>query len=76
MNTAKMSAMASPFRIPEDPYASTDLDKDIKLIEETPGYQPTAVYHGRITFLTLTYTRHMIINFHELIGLNFRLFLS
>ncbi|XP_040012165.1 tight junction protein ZO-2-like isoform X2 [Xiphias gladius] len=34
MRTAKMSAMASPFRVPEDPYASTDLDKDTPLIEE------------------------------------------
>ncbi|XP_060893469.1 tight junction protein ZO-2-like [Labrus mixtus] len=37
MKTAKMSAMASPFRIPEDPKASAELEKDIPQIEEPPA---------------------------------------
>uniref|UniRef100_UPI0037E80863 tight junction protein ZO-2-like isoform X3 n=1 Tax=Semicossyphus pulcher TaxID=241346 RepID=UPI0037E80863 len=37
MKTAKMSAMASPFRIPEDPKASAEVDKDIPHIEEPPA---------------------------------------
>ncbi|KAI3371900.1 hypothetical protein L3Q82_006685 [Scortum barcoo] len=36
MRTAKMSAMASPFRVPEDPQASAELDKDTPHIEEPP----------------------------------------
>ncbi|XP_018524574.1 tight junction protein ZO-2 isoform X1 [Lates calcarifer] len=36
MRTTKMSAMASPFRVPEDPHASVDLDKDTPFIEEPP----------------------------------------
>ncbi|XP_045891207.1 tight junction protein ZO-2-like [Micropterus dolomieu] len=36
MRTAKMSAMASPFRVPEDPQASAELDKDTAHIEEPP----------------------------------------
>ncbi|KAM8887034.1 tight junction protein 2-like isoform 4-T4 [Spinachia spinachia] len=34
MRTAKMSAMASPFRVPEDPHTSTDLSKDTPHVEE------------------------------------------
>ncbi|XP_040897550.1 tight junction protein ZO-2-like isoform X2 [Toxotes jaculatrix] len=34
MRTAKMSAMASPFRVPEDPHASADVDKDTPVTEE------------------------------------------
>ncbi|XP_070759748.1 tight junction protein ZO-2b isoform X1 [Enoplosus armatus] len=37
MRTAKMSAMASPFRVPEDPQASAELDKDTPHIEEPPA---------------------------------------
>ncbi|XP_028434120.1 tight junction protein ZO-2b isoform X3 [Perca flavescens] len=36
MRTAKMSAMASPFRVPEDPQASAELSKDTAHIEEPP----------------------------------------
>ncbi|XP_029294783.1 tight junction protein ZO-2b [Cottoperca gobio] len=36
MKTAKMSAMASPFRVPEDPQASAELNKDTAHIEEPP----------------------------------------
>ncbi|XP_054466336.1 tight junction protein ZO-2-like [Anoplopoma fimbria] len=37
MRTAKMSAMASPFRVPEDPQASAELSKDTPHIEEPPA---------------------------------------
>ncbi|XP_031734619.1 tight junction protein ZO-2-like isoform X3 [Anarrhichthys ocellatus] len=37
MRTAKMSAMASPFRVPEDPQASAELSKGTPLIEEPPA---------------------------------------
>ncbi|XP_062273381.1 tight junction protein ZO-2-like [Scomber scombrus] len=36
MRTAEMSAMASPFRVPEDPQTSAELDKDMPRIEEPP----------------------------------------
>ncbi|XP_026199859.1 tight junction protein ZO-2 isoform X2 [Anabas testudineus] len=36
VRTAKMSAMASPFRVPEDPHAATELDKDTPNIEGPP----------------------------------------
>ncbi|XP_059194009.1 tight junction protein ZO-2-like [Centropristis striata] len=35
--TAKMSAMASPFRVPEDPQASAETNKDPPHIEEPPA---------------------------------------
>ncbi|XP_030273161.1 tight junction protein ZO-2b isoform X4 [Sparus aurata] len=35
--TAKMSAMASPFRVPEEPQASSELDKDTLHIGEPPA---------------------------------------
>lgn len=38
IRTAQMSAMASPFKIPEVPQASTELDKDARQNEEPPGY--------------------------------------
>ncbi|XP_070690491.1 tight junction protein ZO-2-like [Pempheris klunzingeri] len=34
MSTAKMSAMASPFRVPEEPQASAEVDKDTLHVEE------------------------------------------
>lgn len=34
-----MLAMASPFKIPEDPQASAELDKDAPQNEEPPGYR-------------------------------------
>lgn len=37
MRTAEMSAMASPFRVPEDPQASAELNKDTPHIEEPPA---------------------------------------
>ncbi|XP_042343933.1 tight junction protein ZO-2-like isoform X5 [Plectropomus leopardus] len=37
MRTAKMSAMASPFRVPEDPQAPAELNKDTPHIEEPPA---------------------------------------
>ncbi|XP_041642832.1 tight junction protein ZO-2-like isoform X1 [Cheilinus undulatus] len=37
MKTAKMSAMASPFRIPEEPRASTEVDRDNPHTEEPPA---------------------------------------
>ncbi|XP_044053726.1 tight junction protein ZO-2-like isoform X2 [Siniperca chuatsi] len=36
IRTAKMSAMASPFKVPEDPQTSAELDKDTPNIEEPP----------------------------------------
>ncbi|XP_068166039.1 tight junction protein ZO-2b isoform X2 [Antennarius striatus] len=37
IRTAKMSAMASPFRIPEDPQASAQIDKNTPHVEEPPA---------------------------------------
>ncbi|XP_029998874.1 tight junction protein ZO-2-like isoform X2 [Sphaeramia orbicularis] len=37
LRTAKMSTMASPFRVPEPPQASAELDKDILQTEEPPA---------------------------------------
>ncbi|XP_033476110.2 tight junction protein ZO-2b isoform X2 [Epinephelus lanceolatus] len=37
MRTAEMSAMASPFRVPEDPQASAELNKDTPHTEEPPA---------------------------------------
>ncbi len=58
-----MSAMASPFRVPEDPQASAELDKDTPHIEEPPGYRSL---HLRLqwqgTVLTLTHPRHTIMS--------------
>ncbi|XP_029916779.1 tight junction protein ZO-2-like isoform X2 [Myripristis murdjan] len=36
IRVAKMSAMASPFRVPEDPQASAELDREVPHIEEPP----------------------------------------
>lgn len=38
MTTAKMSAMASPFKIPEAPLASAELENDVPQHEKTPGF--------------------------------------
>lgn len=64
VRTAKMSAMASPFRVPEDPHAATELDKDTPNIEGPPGINPSHYTLSLYGYIHQTYL--------QLIGHNIR----
>lgn len=70
MKMAKMSATASPFRIPEAPQATAELNKDAAQHEDPPGYrslhfQPHWPRQGRGPHVDKHQTNHLL----QLIGL-------